>query len=156
MRIGFGLFGLWLALAAPPSLLAASSHEVEARTREIAAELRCVVCQSLSVADSPSDMARQMRELVREQVEQGKDRQQVLDYFASRYGEFVLLSPEKRGFNLLVWGLPFVGLAAGAFGVYAAARRWTRRASGAEPPPIDPAYTSRVRRELEERAQGRE
>jgi cytochrome c-type biogenesis protein CcmH len=126
--------------------------EVEARTHEIALELRCVVCQNLSVADSPSDLAKEMRALVREQVAMGKSRQEVLDYFTSRYGEYVLLSPPKRGFNLLVWGLPFVGIFAGAYGVYLMLRRWTVRPAGeALLPPVDPAYAERVRRELAER-----
>lgn len=150
-----GVLGCWLALAATATWAAqpaAPSVEVENRTREIAAELRCVVCQNLSVADSPSDLAKEMRNLVREQVELGKGHQEVLDYFVSRYGEYVLLSPPKRGFNLLVWGLPFVGLLAGAIGVYVAVRRWTAQPAGeGGGSSIDPAYAARVRRELEER-----
>ena len=86
--------------------------------REIASELRCVVCQNLSVADSPSDLAKEMRNLVREQVQQGKSREEIQAYFVSRYGEYVLLSPPKRGFNLLVWGLPFLAVVAGGGLVY--------------------------------------
>ena len=68
----------------------------------------------------------------------------------SRYGDYVLLSPPKRGFNLLVWGLPFLAIAAGAGGVYLVARRWTSQSE--EPrPAVDPAYGEHVRRELEER-----
>jgi len=144
----------WLVLVLAAGALAAKAPavDVEDRSREIASELRCVVCQNLSVADSPSDLAKEMRGLVREQVEQGKSRQDVLDYFVSRYGEYVLLSPPKRGFNLLVWGLPFVGLLAGAYGVYVVARRWTMQpAADSAGPPADPAYAERVRREIEER-----
>ncbi len=146
----------WFSLLLAACAIAASSPsaDLEEHSREIASELRCVVCQNLSVADSPSDLAKEMRALVREQVEQGKSRQEILDYFVSRYGEYVLLSPPKRGFNLLVWGLPFVGLLAGAYGVYAMARRWTMPpADGTAPSPADPAYAERVRRELEERGQ---
>jgi cytochrome c-type biogenesis protein CcmH len=144
----------WFSLLLATGALAAGapSADVEERTREIAAELRCVVCQNLSVADSPSDLAKEMRGRVREQVEQGKGRQEIMDYFVSRYGEYVLLSPPKRGFNLLVWGLPFVGLLAGAYGVYMVARRWTMPAPGGPAgPSVDPAYAERVRQELEER-----
>jgi cytochrome c-type biogenesis protein CcmH len=151
--------GAWLGIAVFAGLTAAAaaagppSAAVEDRVREIASELRCVVCQNLSVADSPSDLAKEMRNLVREQVELGKDRQQVMEYFVSRYGDYVLLSPPKRGFNLLVWGLPFLAIAAGAGGVYLVARRWTLQSE--EPrPPADPAYAERVRRELEERRGG--
>jgi cytochrome c-type biogenesis protein CcmH len=112
-----------------------------------------VVCQNLSVADSPSDLAKEMRNLVRELVAQGKSRQEIEAYFVSRYGEFVLLAPPKQGFNLLVWVLPFLALAVGAAGVYLVARRWSARPA-APPPPVDPAYLERVRRELKEREGG--
>jgi cytochrome c-type biogenesis protein CcmH len=139
-----------LLLAGGAAAAGAPPAAVEEQVREIAAELRCVVCQNLSVADSPSDLAKEMRNLVREQVALGKSRQEVMEYFVSRYGDFVLLSPPKRGFNLLVWGLPFLAIAAGAGGVYLVARRWTAQ-SDERRPPMDPAYADRVRRELEER-----
>jgi cytochrome c-type biogenesis protein CcmH len=68
----------------------------------------------------------------------------------SRYGEFVVLAPPKRGFNLLVWGLPFLALAVGGCGIYLVVRRWTVRPEKAEAP-VDPAYAERVRRDLQER-----
>ncbi len=132
--------------------LAATDLEMEDRVRAIASELRCVVCQNLSVADSPSDLAKEMRNLVRELVQQGKTRQEIDAYFVSRYGEFVLLSPPKQGFNLLVWGLPFVAIVVGAGVVYLVARRWTEQ-TPATRPAIDPAYAERVQRELREREQ---
>jgi len=131
---------------------AATGPAIEDRVREIASELRCVVCQNLSVADSPSDMAKEMRNLVRDQVQEGKSAEEIQAYFVSRYGEFVLLSPPKRGFNLLVWGLPFLAIAAGGGAVFLVARRWTKRASS--PPPADPTYADRVSRELKNREGG--
>jgi cytochrome c-type biogenesis protein CcmH len=102
------------------------------------------------VADSPSELAKEMRNLVRELVQQGKSREEIQAYFVSRYGEFVLLSPTKRGFNLLVWVLPFLALIVGACGLYLVTRRWTERREVAAPA-VDPAYAERVRRELRER-----
>jgi len=131
----------------------ATNFDLEDRVREIASELRCVVCQNLSVADSPSDLAKEMRNLVRELVRQGKSREEISAYFVSRYGEYVLLSPPKRGFNLLVWGLPFLASAVGGGAVYLVARRWTEQAP-AHRPAIDPAYADRVQRELKDREQG--
>lgn len=145
VTIGAGLL-LWQGALA----LAAVSPDVEDRVREIASELRCVVCQNLSVADSPSDLAKEMRNLVREQVQQGKSREEVQAYFVSRYGEYVLLSPPKSGFNLLVWGLPFLAIVAGGGVVYLVTRRWTERAP-TDRPAVDPAYAERVRRELKDR-----
>lgn len=156
--IGLVIPGIALAGSSPPKAdagdparaLGASAADLEDRVREIASELRCVVCQNLSVADSPSDLAKEMRNLVRELLQQGKGREEIQAYFVSRYGEFVLLAPPKRGFNLLVWGLPFVAIVVGAWGVYLVARRWTERRE--EPAPaVDPAYAERVRRELQER-----
>jgi cytochrome c-type biogenesis protein CcmH len=83
-------------------------------------------------------------------VQQGKSPKEIQDYFVSRYGEFVLLSPPKRGFNLLVWVLPFLAIGLGAGVIYLVVRRWTE-SSVAGRPPVDPAYAERVRRELEER-----
>ena len=141
---------LFLTLVIPGFVLAAQTPDVEDQVREIASGLRCVVCQNLSVADSPSDLAKEMRNLVREQVEQGKSREEIQAYFVSRYGEFVLLSPPKRGFNLLVWMLPFLAIGVGAGVVYLVARRWTAPPATGRPP-IDPAYAERVRREIRER-----
>jgi cytochrome c-type biogenesis protein CcmH len=146
LATGVGLLLLWQGALA----FAAVSRDVEDRVREIASELRCVVCQNLSVADSPSDLAKEMRNLVREQVQQGKSREEVQAYFVSRYGEYVLLSPPKRGFNLLVWSLPFLAIVAGGGVVYLVARRWTERAP-IDRPAVDPAYAERVRRELNDR-----
>lgn len=151
---GLGSLGLCLAglllLTAGGAGAGAPALDVEQRVLEIASELRCVVCQNLSVADSPSDLAKEMRNLVRELVEQGKSREEILAYFVSRYGEFVLLSPPKRGFNLLVWGLPFVAILAGGIGVYLVARRWTEQGHETVPA-VDPAYADRVQQDLRER-----
>ena len=70
------------ALAAPPP----GSVSDEA-VREIAAQLRCVVCQNLSVADSPSETANQMREIIRERLRAGDRPEQVVAYFMDKYGE---------------------------------------------------------------------
>ena len=145
-----------LVLATPhPSRSAAGNpaFDLEDRVREVASELRCVVCQNLSVADSPSDLAKEMRNLVRELLQQGKTREEIQAYFVSRYGEFVLLAPPKHGFNLLVWGLPFLALVVGACVVYVVAKRWTAQGEQAGPS-VDQAYSDRVRRELQEREHG--
>jgi cytochrome c-type biogenesis protein CcmH len=135
-----------LAGAAPPP-----GSVNEDTVREIAAQLRCVVCQNLSVADSPSEMANQMRGIIRERLQAGDTPEQVVAYFVDKYGEWVLLSPRPRGFNLLVWILPFVGIAVGLVAVLLLARRWSRRAASqpvAEA--IDPATRERIRREMAE------
>jgi cytochrome c-type biogenesis protein CcmH len=148
MRLG--LAALLLVMAAAGAAPAADVSE-EAVTA-VAAQLRCVVCQNLSVADSPSETARQMRELVRERLQQGDTPAEVLAYFVARYGDWVLLAPPARGFNLVVWGLPFAALALGAVVVARALRRWTRRTGAPVPPPpaLDAADRARVRAALDE------
>ena len=86
-------------------------EEVEA----IAKKLRCPVCQNLSVADSDSVVSNQIRTKIRKMLEDGRTEQQVMDYFVSKYGEWILLSPPKHGFNWLVWAGPFAAVLIGGF-----------------------------------------
>ncbi len=135
-----------------PLTLGATAADQEAQVREIASQLRCPVCQGLSVGDSPSELANEMRTLVREQLQQGKTPAEVLDYFAQRYGEWILLAPPKHGFNLVIWVLPFVLLPIGAAVVYLGARRWVRRSAAAEVIAhgrVDSPYAERLQRELD-------
>src|SRR3970040_1507015 len=99
-----GVVGLliFLVMVAPRAVGASA---VEEDVRQISAELRCPVCQGLSVADSPSRMADQMRDLIRERLEARESPGAVKAYFVERYGEWILLAPRREGFNLLVWGL---------------------------------------------------
>jgi cytochrome c-type biogenesis protein CcmH len=134
-----------------PLALGATTSDLEARVREVASQLRCPICQGLSVGDSPSELADEMRTLVREQLQQGKTSAEVLDYFAQRYGEWILLAPPKRGFNLVIWVLPFVLLPIGAAAVYVGARRWVRKSAASELPPqrLNSPYAERLQRELD-------
>lgn len=127
------------------SVHARADQELEDRVRAIASELRCVVCQNLSVADSPAEMAVQMRGIVREQLQAGKTPDEVRAYFVSKYGEWVLLAPTAQGFNLTVWILPFVVLLAGlAFAAWFL-RRWSRRRAREPEDHPDPELLERVR-----------
>jgi len=108
-------------------LRAATTADIDDRTREIATELRCVVCQNLSVADSPSDMAQQMRAIVREQVQAGKSDDEIKDFFVSKYGEWVLLRPKTTGFSAILWILPYVVLAIGVLAALWFIRRWSAK-----------------------------
>lgn len=104
---------------------------LEARTSAVASQLRCPVCQGLSIQDSPSDLSQSMRAVVREQLAQGKTPEQVKAYFVSKYGEWILLAPSAHGFNLLAYAVPLLVVLGGGAGIVIAVRRWTR-------PPIEP------------------
>jgi cytochrome c-type biogenesis protein CcmH len=124
----------------------------EETVHDVAAQLRCVVCQSLSVADSPSETAHQMKGIIRERLAAGESPEQVKAYFVEKYGTWILLSPPRQGFNLLVWVVPFVGLAGGLVLVLILVRRWSRRpAAGTDTPPLSADMRARIRREMAER-----
>ena len=153
-RFVLAALGLALGLVTVPSALRAqhpARHAEDQVVYEIASQLRCVVCQNLSVADSPSEMASQMRSVIKERLAAGHQPEQVVRYFVDKYGEWVLLSPPRRGFTLLVWIVPAVAVLVG-FGIVALLlRRWTRRPAVAAAP-VDPAMSERIRREMERQA----
>ncbi|HEX6939569.1 MAG TPA: cytochrome c-type biogenesis protein [Longimicrobiales bacterium] len=112
---------------------AAADSVLEARTRAVASQLRCPVCQGMSIEDSPTELARDMRAVVREQLASGRSPEEVKAYFVSKYGEWILLEPEPHGLNLAVYLLPVLALAVGTGVVVRSVRRWTR-AAATEPP----------------------
>jgi len=135
-----------------PGLARAASPVSEQDVHAVAAQLRCVVCQNLSVADSPSEMAAQMRALIRERLAAGERPEQVVEYFVERYGEWILLEPRRRGFTLLVWLAPAAAVLVGLGTAAALLARWVRRPAPAPAGPgvaVDDAMRERIRRELE-------
>lgn len=139
---------LLLAIAVLVGAFAAAQEvQLEARVFEIAARLRCPVCVSESVADSNSQIAVQMRELIQQQLVEGRSESEVYAYFQARYGDWVMLDPPKRGVHLLVWVLPVAALAIAAVTLALLARRWLRAAR--TPIVVDPQDLERVRRQLE-------
>lgn len=104
---------------------AAGDSVVEAKTKAIARQLRCPVCQGLSIQDSPSDLSVQMKSVVREMVVQGKSEEEIKSYFVSKYGEWILLAPKPAGMNMLVYLAPFILLIAGGGLIVFRVRKWT-------------------------------
>jgi cytochrome c-type biogenesis protein CcmH len=111
---------------------AAGGEDSERAAREIARTLKCPVCQNLSVADSPSELAQQMRDLIRKNLAAGESAEQIVAYFVERYGPEVLATPPREGFNQALWWGPLAILAVGAAAVGTTLRRWTRAAAPPE------------------------
>src|SRR5712692_10276831 len=147
-RLGLRLLTSLLFLSAAVSPVTA---QPAAPVHEVAAQLRCVVCQNLSVADSPSEMASQMRAIIRDRLAAGERPAEVQQYFVDRYGEWILLSPPRRGLNLLVWLVPLAAVGVGLVTVAVLVRRWTchRRDHRPTRVDVDPAMSERIRREVD-------
>jgi cytochrome c-type biogenesis protein CcmH len=151
------LVGLVLASYAPQQAGSALLDPArEARVQALGKQLRCPMCQGLSIADSNSSAARAQMDKVRELVASGKTDQEIRAFFISRYGEWALLDPPATGMNLLVWFLPLLLLMGGAFAIARTLRKpvTTPPAPAAEPesrpdrPASDDPYLEAVRAEL--------
>ena len=105
---------------------------LEARARALSAELRCMVCQNQSIDDSNADLAKDLRLLVRERIADGDSDEAVLNYIASRYGEFVLLKPRFSMKTGLLWGAPALLVLAGGLSLLVFARRRLGKPTGSK------------------------
>lgn len=97
------------------------------RARQVASTLRCPVCLNLSVADSPSPVAQEMRRQIREDLQAGMTADQIRAKFIASYGEWILLSPPRQGLTLLAWVLPPLLFLVAGFAVLLSVRRWAAR-----------------------------
>ena len=137
----FLAFALSAALAvgkdAPPM---SDDPVLEKRVMALAEELRCLVCQNQTLADSNADLALDLRRQIREQLKAGRSERQVIDYLVDRYGDFVLYRPPLKATTVLLWFGPFLLLALGAFLLV----RRVRRQRGEAPAPLSPADHARA------------
>ncbi len=143
----------WLLLLVVAfGVAAAQEVEIGNRAFDLARHLRCPVCVSESVADSSAQIAQQMRSLIQEKVDDGLTDQEIYAFFQERYGDWILLTPPKRGVHLVVWLLPvIVGLGAITL-VAVLARRWL--AASRTPVTASAAELERVRHLLAEPSDG--
>ncbi|MGF1619609.1 MAG: cytochrome c-type biogenesis protein [Rhodomicrobiaceae bacterium] len=88
---------------------------LEAKAREISAELRCLVCQNQSIDDSDAPLARDLRVLVRERLKAGDGEEDVIDFVVARYGEFILLRPRLSPQTYILWFAPLLLLLTGGY-----------------------------------------
>jgi cytochrome c-type biogenesis protein CcmH len=97
------LAALPLLVHAKEAALVAFDPVLDARVVAIASELRCLVCQNQTIADSHAELAVDLRNQVREQLQQGKSDQQIIDYMTARYGDFVLYRPPVNAMTAMLW-----------------------------------------------------
>jgi len=142
LRIILSVLLLVLALPAFAQEAQLADPVLEERARDLSREIRCVVCQSQSVAESDADIARDMRVLIREQIAAGKTDQEIRDYLVARYGDFVLFEPPFKASTYVLWIGPFALLVLAAIGVGFYFRR--RAAQPVAGPELSSAERGRV------------
>ena len=92
-----------------------ADEKLEKKAREINKKIRCVVCQSQSIDDSDSLLARDLRVLIKEKLKEGKNEKEITDYLVERYGEFILLKPRFNSKTYFLWLAPIIILLFGLF-----------------------------------------
>ena len=117
---------------------------LEKRVQQLSHELRCLVCQNQTLADSNAPLAVDLRNQVREQLKSGKSERDVVDFLVARYGDFVLYRPPLKASTVLLWAGPFLLL---ALGIVLLVRRLRRPRSAA--PELSDAERERAAKLLE-------
>jgi cytochrome c-type biogenesis protein CcmH len=123
---------LWsiITLAALAALMVTPAFAQQPTADEInavAKKLSCPTCTGINVADCPTETCVQWRAKIGEMLAEGKNEQEILDYFAARYGDHVLQVPPKRGFFVWVWMLPVIAILAGLAWLACLMRGWSQR-----------------------------
>jgi len=143
------LFGSTAAIASSATEAALAADPVaEKRLQEMSAELRCLVCQNQTIADSNAELAQDLRREIRGMIKEGKSNAEIIDFMVVRYGDFVLYRPPLKGITLLLWGGP---LALMLFGLFMLQRYLRRRAGRlADERPLSADEASRAEALLKE------
>ncbi|MFN2577319.1 MAG: cytochrome c-type biogenesis protein CcmH [Pyrinomonadaceae bacterium] len=97
--------------------------QIAQRMKNLTEQLRCLVCQNETLADSRADLAEDLRKQVREQMKAGKSDQEIIAFLTERYGDFVLYKPPVKATTYLLWFGPFVFLGGGTIVLYRFVRR---------------------------------
>src|SRR2546423_6789245 len=127
------------------NVFSAESDVLDKRVMALANELRCLVCQNQTLADSNADLAVDLRGQIREQLKGGASERDVIGFMVARYGDFVLYRPPLKGTTLLLWFGPFLVLALGLFFLF----RRIRRQPGQTEAPLSEADRARAARLLD-------
>jgi cytochrome c-type biogenesis protein CcmH len=146
--VAFCFNGMAVADVAPTD----TDPVAQKRAMELAAKLRCLVCQNQSIADSEADLALDLRRQVREQIAAGKTDAQIISFMTDRYGDFVLYEPPVKGTTILLWVGPLLLLIAGATTMVFLLRGRNREEAAS--PPLTQAEQARAEALLEGRKAG--
>lgn len=117
-----------LATEAQP---AAEDPAIEARLHQLSLELRCLVCQNETLAESRADLANDLRREIRDMMKAGKSDREIVDFLVARYGDFVLYRPPVKSTTLMLWLGPFLLLAIGVITWFVLLKRRQRRVADA-------------------------
>jgi cytochrome c-type biogenesis protein CcmH len=137
--IAFLLLALSAISSAREAVPESDDPVLEQRVVRLTSELRCLVCQNQSLADSHADLAIDLKNQVREQMRAGKSDSDIRNYLVARYGDFVLYDPPFKATTLLLWAGPFVLLVVGLAGLALYMRSRRRRLADSLLAPADRA-----------------
>jgi cytochrome c-type biogenesis protein CcmH len=104
----------------------AANPELETQVNKIAVELRCLVCQNETIAGSNAELAVDLRQQIRDQLQNGKSKEDIMTYMVDRYGDFVLYKPPVKISTMILWFGPFILLFAGSWTLFRHIRRENR------------------------------
>jgi cytochrome c-type biogenesis protein CcmH len=159
-RINIIGLALFILLVSDPAA-AVQYHNEEAlqqKAREINELIMCPLCAGQTIAQSSNETSSQMRDLVLKKLRRGESKEEILQYFESRYGERILAKPNIKGFNLILWVLPFVSVALAVIGIYILIRRWSAGVPSTPASHVDEnrfaEYKERLEKELKQFDEG--
>ncbi|UCD78224.1 MAG: cytochrome c-type biogenesis protein CcmH [Desulfobacterales bacterium] len=155
INIIIGLILLTLSLSGLPAAAHISEEEaLQKSAGEIYDLIMCPLCAGQTIGQSNNETSRQMRDLVIKKLREGETKEEILQYFESRYGERILAKPNKKGFNLVLWIFPFVAVSLAAIVIYFMIRRWSSRKQLSPVAQLDedhfPEYQERLENELKQ------
>lgn len=119
-------WGMAAGVHAKDAPLVSSEPELDKRVQAVAAELRCLVCQNQTIADSNADLAIDLRNQVREMLRKGQSEKEIIAYMTARYGDFVLYRPPVKNTTALLWFGPPLLMGAGLLALWLVLRRRSR------------------------------
>jgi len=118
---------------------------IERKMLDIAEKLRCTVCQNQPVAESRSELATDMKDLITEKLKQGRSEQEIIQYFVDRYGDYVLLEPPQSGNGALLWIMPPMLLLLAVLAAVLMMKSRREKLAFTPPPTLSDADKERIR-----------